>query len=84
MADAASLFAKAKADACLSVTDAVMACTHSLKDLYTPPHCKQALCIQERAQIANRCVYCATSCHAFIASFAATCPVGVSGCESLS
>lgn len=78
MADAASLYAKAKADTRLSVTDAVVTCTHSLKDLYTPPHCKQALCIQKKTQIANRCVYCATSCHVFIASFAATCLVGAS------
>lgn len=84
MADAASLFAKAKADTRLSVTDAVTTCTHSLKELYTPAHCKQAPYIQERAQIANRYVYCATSCHVFIAGFAATCPVGVRCCESYS
>lgn len=82
MADAASLFAKAKADTRLSVTDAVMTCTDSLKELCIPAHCKRAPCIQEKAQIANRCVYCATSCHVFIASFAATCPVGDTGCES--
>lgn len=29
-------------------------------------------------------VYCATSCHIFIAGFATTCPVGVRGCESYS
>lgn len=41
MADAVSLFAKANGDARLSVTDAVMTCTHSLKDLYTPTCCRQ-------------------------------------------